>query len=246
MKRATKIFEGKVNNVYNVYMDDEKLSLYLAEYEFTDRISKGDGAVIEEIPGKGETNALLSKLLFERLNEAGIDTHFSGPGTTNTSMLVWKCAMFPLEVVCRNVATGSFVSRYKGMVMEGAILSTPVVEVFLKNDLLKDPLIQPSAIEALGIATISELVQIDTMVRKVNAVAQKFFENLGLDLIDFKCEFGKDANGVIRVCGEFSQDTSRLWDTSGEHIDKDVFKKSNVLDEEEAVYRRMMQILKTI
>lgn len=244
MKRATKVIGGKVNNLYSVYSDDGEMLPYLEEYEFTDKISKGDGAVIEVVPGKGETNARLSTLLFESFNEEGINTHFAGVGTEKNSMLVWKCAMFPLEVVCRNVATGSFVRRYEGWIPEGKKFDIPIVEFFLKSDKINDPPIQTSAINALGIASMSELAQIDFLMREVNQVAKRFFDNLGLELIDFKCEFGIKADGSICVADEFSQDTCRLWDISGEHIDKDVFRKGKVLDEVEAVYRKMLLMLK--
>lgn len=233
MRRGNQTWEGLKYNIYNVLLSNGSISPYLAEYEFTN---------MEDVPDKGNTNSLMSRLIFERLNEAGIDTHFAGVGTTPNSLIIWKCTIAQMKIVVRNISTEEFCEMYKGKIKEGTTFKEPVIEFFQING---NP-ISTAVLLALKIISMKELAQILVMMERVNDVATKFFDNLGLTLVEFEAEVGWDYRKELVLAGAFTQDTCTLWDTSGDDIDKDVFKKSKVLDEQEAVYRKMMQLLKKV
>ena len=153
----------------------------------------------------------------------GIETHFIKKLSANED-LVKKCTMFPLEFVTRNVVAGHFASRYG--LDEGKRLPEPVEETFYKSDELDDPFINESATIALGIATHSELEKMWDICREVNGLLTPLFEKAGMQLVDFKLEFGRLSNGKIILADEFSPDNCRLWDIkTDQHMDKDVYRR---------------------
>jgi phosphoribosylaminoimidazole-succinocarboxamide synthase len=168
----------------------------------------GGNFIVGNIGGKGTASAKVTAFLFNQLANAGIQTHFREL-LSDTEIEVLQAKMIPLEVICRPKVYGSFLARYRGHFKEMSPLD--IVEFNLKDDSLGDPLITPQAIVKLGIATISELGQIETVTRKVSSIVSKTLEAHGLELIDMKLEFGR-INGKLAVVDEISGDTMRVYD----------------------------------
>ncbi|MBO4116999.1 phosphoribosylaminoimidazolesuccinocarboxamide synthase, partial [Streptococcus suis] len=181
-----------------------------------------NGGKKEQIVGKGRLNNLISSLIFEKLNEAGVQTHFI-KRLSDTEQLNKKVEIIPLEVVLRNVTAGSFSKRFG--VEEGIALSTPIVEFYYKKDELDDPFINDEHIFFLNLASSEEIAYIKEETRRINGFLKDLFAQIGLTLVDFKLEFGVDSSGQILLADEFSPDNCRLWDADGNHLDKDVFRR---------------------
>jgi Phosphoribosylaminoimidazolesuccinocarboxamide (SAICAR) synthase len=161
-------------------------------------------------------------LVFNYLIENGIKTHLV-KNLSDHEQLVKKTDVFPLEVVLRNITSGSLVRKFQ--VEEGQTLTKPIIEFYYKSDALDDPFINESQIEALKIADESELKFIKAMTLKINELLKPFFDQADFDLVDFKLEYGKYNNEIILV-DEFSPDNCRLWNKKDHHsMDKDVFRK---------------------
>ena len=197
-----------------------------------------NGARKETIKGKGVLNNQISSLIFTKLNEAGIATHFVKQLSEN-EQLNKKVDIIPLEVVLRNVTAGSFSKRFG--VEEGIQLETPIVEFYYKNDDLDDPFINDEHVKFLGIASDEGIAYIKAETRRINELLKDWFNQIGLQLIDFKLEFGKDKDGHIILADEFSPDNCRLWDAEGHHMDKDVFRRDlgNLTDVYEVVLEKL-------
>lgn len=210
------LYTGKAKDIYSTDDDNLIISVY------KDQATMLNGARKATIKGKGVLNNQISSLIFEKLNTAGVATHFV-KALSETEQLNKKVAIIPLEVVLRNVTAGSFSKRFG--VAEGQQLSRPIVEFYYKNDDLDDPFINDEHVEFLAIATVDEVAYIKAEARRINELLKGWFEQVGLQLIDFKLEFGKDAEGKIVLADEFSPDNCRLWDAEGNHMDKDVFRR---------------------
>lgn len=190
---------------------------------YMDQATALNGKKKEHFAGKGEAANAISSLVFQYLIKHGIETHFIKKLSANED-LVKKCTMFPLEFVTRNVVAGHFASRYG--LDEGKRLPEPVEETFYKSDELDDPFINESATIALGIATHSELEKMWDICREVNGLLTPLFEKAGMQLVDFKLEFGRLSNGKIILADEFSPDNCRIWDIkTDQHMDKDVYRR---------------------
>ncbi|MFB6468566.1 phosphoribosylaminoimidazolesuccinocarboxamide synthase [Cytobacillus sp. Hz8] len=217
MEKRAMVYEGKAKRVYAT--DDE----HIVWIEYKDSATAFNGEKKAQISGKGRLNNEITSLIFSKLDEEGIPSHFIQK-LSETEQLVKKVSIIPLEVVVRNVAAGSFSKRLG--IEEGKPLSKPLVEFYFKDDALGDPLITEDHIEELQLATPSEVALLKEKAFQVDDVLVKFFEGLGIRLIDFKLEFGKDANGEILLADEISPDTCRLWDKeTNEKLDKDVFRR---------------------
>jgi len=211
------LYEGKAKRIYTT--DNEQIVLV----EYKDSATAYNGQKKADIIGKGRLNNEITSLLFLKLKEQGIDSHFI-ERISETEQLVKKVAIIPLETVVRNVAAGSFSKRLG--VEEGKQLKAPIVEFYLKNDELGDPLVTIDHILELELATNEEINVLREKALKVNTVLSSFFAELGINLIDFKLEFGSDAAGQILLADEISPDTCRLWDReTNEKLDKDVFRR---------------------
>lgn len=211
------LYEGKAKRIYAT--DDEQVVLV----EYKDSATAFNGQKKAEITGKGRLNNEITSLLFSMLKENGIDSHFI-KRISETEQLVKKVTIIPLEVVVRNVAAGSLSKRLG--IEEGKPLTAPMVEFYLKNDDLGDPLVTKSHILELKAATAEEISVLREKALQINGVLSDFFANLGIRLIDFKLEFGKDQEGQILLADEISPDTCRLWDQeTNEKLDKDVFRR---------------------
>ncbi|MGJ7912368.1 phosphoribosylaminoimidazolesuccinocarboxamide synthase [Neobacillus sp. LXY-1] len=211
------LYEGKAKRIYRT--DDEQV----VWVEYKDSATAFNGQKKAEIAGKGRLNNEITSLLFLKLKENGIDSHFI-KRISETEQLVKKVTIIPLEVVVRNVAAGSLSKRLG--IEEGHPLSKPMVEFYLKNDELGDPLVTLDHISELQVASAEEITILREKALEINTLLLSFFDELGIRLIDFKLEFGKDANGDILLADEISPDTCRLWDKeTNEKLDKDRFRR---------------------
>lgn len=219
--RGELIHSGKANDVYAVPEDQ-----FLLELDSTNRISAGDGAKKDIVEGKGIANNKVSMAIFEALENAGIPTHFICEGTTPSAKIVRKADMIMLEVIGRFKTCGSFCKRFG---CESMIPINPMgIELCLKDDSLHDPFIPDYAVKTLDILRDNDdLEKIKELTAKIGQIMFNSFDKLGLELIDFKIEFGYDAEtGDLILCDEISPDTCRLLDKkTGESMDKDRFRK---------------------
>lgn len=210
------IYSGKAKDIYATEDQDVIKSVY------KDQATMLNGARKETISGKGVLNNQISSLIFEKLNQAGVKTHFIKQ-ISETEQLNKKVTIIPLEVVLRNVTAGSFSKRFG--VEEGLQLEEPIIEFYYKKDELDDPFINEEHIQFLKIASPQDIAYIKAETRRVNELLSQWFKEIDLRLIDFKLEFGFDKEGHIILADEFSPDNCRLWDAQGNHMDKDVFRR---------------------
>ena len=235
MDKKELINSGKVKSVYNS-TDDDKVII-----EFRDDMTAGDGARKEVMTNKGAYNAIISAKIFKVLEENGIETQFIDLLEPSV-MLAKKLEMIPIEVIVRNIATGSLVRKYP--IDEGTRLEPPIVQMDFKDDEYHDPMLNDSLIRALGIATQEEIDILTEKALKINESLVKFFADAGIILVDFKVEFGKDADGNILLGDEISPDGCRLWDSETlDMLDKELFRKgkdSEVMDAYVEVYNRII------
>lgn len=211
------LYQGKAKDIYLTDHPDQIISVY------KDQATMLNGARKEVISGKGRLNNLISSLIFERLNRAGVATHFI-KRLSETEQLNKKVMIVPLEVVLRNRTAGSFSKRFG--VAEGLVLERPIIEFYYKNDALDDPFINDEHVAFLELATAEEVAYLKSETRRINDLLTGWFAEIGLTLVDFKLEFGKDKDGKILLADEFSPDNCRLWDAKGNHLDKDVFRRN--------------------
>ena len=230
------IYTGKAKDIY-ISSEDEDMIVSV----YKDQATMLNGARKETVSGKGALNNQISSLIFEKLNAAGIQTHFIKQLSKN-EQLNKKVTIIPLEVVLRNVAAGSFSKRFG--IEEGIELERPILEFYYKNDDLDDPFINDEHVLFLDIADTDEIAYLKKETRRINNLLKKWFEQIGLTLIDFKLEFGKDADGRIILADEFSPDNCRLWDAQGHHMDKDVFRRDlgSLTDVYETVLERLQKL----
>ena len=210
------LYQGKAKSAY--LTDDPDLLVL----QFRDDTSAFDGEIIEQLSEKGAINNQFNALIMTRLAEAGIPTHFV-ERLSATDALVKRLDMIPVECVVRNTAAGSLVRRLG--VEEGLNFDPPLFELFLKNDALRDPMITEHHVEAFGWATRDEMARMHELTLRTNTVLKAMFDEAGLQLVDFKLEFGR-FHGEIVLGDEFSPDGCRLWDkATGEKKDKDRFRQ---------------------
>jgi phosphoribosylaminoimidazole-succinocarboxamide synthase len=232
MKKLEMLYEGKAKKVYTTDVED----VYIVDYK--DDATAFNGLKKGTIVGKGVINNKMSNHIFKILEEAGVPTHLVEE-LSERETAVKKVEIVPLEVIVRNVAAGSF-SKKLG-IEEGTKLLAPTLEFSYKNDDLGDPMINDYYAIAIGAATREEIDRITELVFKVNEVLCKYFESCGIELIDFKVEFGRH-KGEIILADEISPDTCRLWDvTTHDKLDKDRFRRDlgNVEDAYKEVFKRL-------
>ena len=235
MDKKDLINAGKVKSVFTTNNDDEVI------IEFRDDMTAGDGARKEIMDKKGSYNAVISAKIFKVLEENGIKTQYIDL-IENNVMLAKKLDMIPIEVIVRNIATGSLVRKYP--IEDGVKLDPPIVQMDFKDDEYHDPMLNDSIIKALGIATQEEIDFLTQKALDINSVLSKFFADVGIILVDYKVEFGKDKEGNILLGDEISPDGCRLWDSETlEMLDKELFRKgkdSQVMDAYIEVYNRII------
>lgn len=217
MEKGQLLYEGKAKRLYATDKED------ILFVEYKDSATAFNGEKKAEIAGKGTLNNRITSLLFEKLKESGIESHFVKQ-LSDHEQLVKKVDIIPIEVVVRQVAAGSLAKRL-GLV-EGVELARPIVEFYYKDDELGDPLINEDHIKLLNIASQDEVKALYEKSLHVNEVLTKFFKEIGVILVDFKLEYGRDEAGNVLLADEISPDTCRLWDEkTKQKLDKDVFRR---------------------
>ena len=207
------LLQGKVKTVYDTE-DAEKVLI-----EFHDKVTAWNGKHVEYPAEKGATCCLISALLFELLEKRGIKTHYLELPSLN-KMVCRKLTIVPLEVICRNIAAGSIVKTTT--LAEGTLISPPIVEFFLKDDSKDDPLLTPDRVRLMG----HDPEPLIERTKEINYELQSLFTLMGIDLVDFKLEYGYDVHGDLFLADELSPDNMRLWKRgTKERFDKDLFRK---------------------
>lgn len=226
-------YEGKAKQI--VSTEDPNVVIQ----RFKDSATAFNGKKYAEFDGKGQLNNAISSFLFGKLEEAGIATHFIKRPNAN-DMVVKRLDIIPLEVVVRNVVAGSL-SKRTGL-EEGTAMAKPIIETYYKRDDLNDPLLAETHVEMLEIATRDELDRVFADARRVNEVLSALMEAAGIVLVDFKLEYGRDADGNIILGDEISPDNCRLWDRETDRkLDKDVFRRdlADLIDVYQEVAERL-------
>jgi phosphoribosylaminoimidazole-succinocarboxamide synthase len=238
---ATKLYEGKAKILYPT--DDPGILLTYFKDDATAFNAQKRGQIV----GKGEINCSIAAALFQELTKAGIPTHYIDCPTPN-QMRVKAVKIIPVEVVVRNIAAGSL-CRQTGLPL-GKVLPQPLVEFYYKNDELGDPLLTIDRLLLMELASLDQLEQIKTMTLAINQSLEKFFQDCGIILVDFKLEFGIDNQQQIILADEISPDTCRLWDAQEPDpnlrvLDKDRFRQDlgNVEGAYQQVWARVKQAL---
>lgn len=232
MKKLEQLYEGKAKKVYKTDVED----VLIVDYK--DDATAFNGEKKGTIVGKGVINNRMSNYIMKQLEKEGVPTHYVEE-LSDRETAVKKVQIVPLEVIIRNVSAGSFAKKLG--IEEGRKLLCPTLEFSYKDDSLGDPMINSSYAKALGLATQEEIDTISKYAYKVNEVMIQYFQSIGIELIDFKIEFGR-FHGEIILADEISPDTCRLWDSvTREKLDKDRFRRDlgNVEDAYQEVFRRL-------
>jgi phosphoribosylaminoimidazole-succinocarboxamide synthase len=218
------LIEGKTKKIYT-NPDDDSLVYMVGK----DQITAGDGARRNEITGKSRLSTITTANVFRLLNEGNVATHFVQK-IDDTTLLVKRCTMLPIEQVQRRIATGSYLKRHSE-VEEGTRFDPVLIETFLKDDARHDPQIWAADIVALGLATEDEIEWMAQEGRRVFNVLEKAWASANVALIDLKIEFGRDPQGQLLVADVIDNDSWRLWPDGD---------KSRMLDKQ--VYRNLQEI----
>ena len=217
MQKISQLYEGKAKKVYAT--EDPEYCIV----SYKDDATAFNGAKKGTIAGKGAINNRVTNHFMKLLEKSGIPTHFAEE-LDERETLVKKVKIVPLEVIVRNIAAGSLAKRLG--VEEGTRLRSAVIEYCYKNDALGDPMVNEYHILAMGWATKEEIDLIAAYSLKIDEVLTAYLKGAGIELIDFKMEFGKTADGKIVLADEISPDTCRFWDTvTKEKLDKDRFRR---------------------
>ena len=234
MKKLEQIYEGKAKKVFATDDPDVVIVDYKDDATAFNGIKKGS------IAGKGVINNRMSNHIMRKLEAEGIPTHLIEE-LSERETAVKKVSIVPLEVIVRNISAGSFAKRFG--VEEGIVFDDPTIEFSYKNDDLGDPLMNAYHAVALKVATWEEIDLIKNYAFRINTLLKGFLKSVGIDLVDFKLEFGKTSDGKIVLADEISPDTCRLWDeVTHEKLDKDRFRRDmgGVEDAYQEVMRRLM------
>ena len=231
MEKTVQLYEGKAKKVWAT--DDENIVIV----DYKDDATAFNGVKKGTIVGKGVVNNKMSNYLMQLLEKHGVPTHFVEE-LSDRETAVKKVTIVPLEVIIRNRAAGSICKRLG--LEEGMEFLCPSIEFSYKDDDLGDPLISEYHAISCGFATREDVDTIKEYAFKVNDVLKEYFASIGVELIDFKLEFGKTADGTIVLADEISPDTCRYWDLeTHEKLDKDRFRRD--LGNVEEAYAEMMK-----
>ncbi|ACN83630.1 phosphoribosylaminoimidazolesuccinocarboxamide synthase [Brachyspira hyodysenteriae] len=211
------MYEGKAKKIYATDNADEIIVYYKDDATAFNGEKKGS------IKDKGVMNNEITTLLFKMLEKNGIKTHFIEK-LSDREQLCQKVKIFPLEVIVRNLIAGSMAKRLG--IEEGTVPPNTIFEICYKNDEYGDPLINDHHAVALKLATYDELKYIYEVTAKVNNLLKDALDKIGITLVDFKVEFGKNDKGEILLADEITPDTCRFWDKeTGKKLDKDRFRR---------------------
>lgn len=233
MEKTTFLYEGKAKRIY----ETREPEVYLIEYK--DDLTAFNAEKKSTLAGKGRLNNRISSYLLGYLEEKGIPNHFIAQ-VDELRHTARKVTILPLEVVVRNVTTGSLCKRLG--VEENLSLPRPLVEFYLKDDSLGDPIVTEEHAVLFGWASEKDLEEMKEIALKVNTLLQELFREKGIILVDFKIEFGKTSSGELLLADEISPDTCRFWDEKTMNkLDKDRFRKDlgDVLGAYREILRRL-------
>ena len=236
MEKRELLYEGKSKQVYKTD-DPNKIIIH-----YKDDTTAFNGIKKAIIANKGVLNNAISSLIYERLNKAGIPTHFIKK-LNDREELCKKVNIIPLEVVVRNVIAVSMAKRLN--IEEGTIPSNVIREIDYKNDALGDPLINDDHAVSLGICSYDDLKKIYELTDRINNELKKMFDSVDVILVDYKIEFGFDCDGNIVLSDEISPDSARLWDKKSlAKLDKDRFRRDlgKVVEAYEEILKRLEKI----
>lgn len=234
MKKTEQLYEGKAKKVYAT--DEE--NVYIVDYK--DDATAFNGEKKGTILGKGVINNRVTNHLMKMLEKEGIPTHLIEQ-LSDRETAVKAVKIVPLEVIVRNIAAGSL-SKRLGL-PEGTKLKKTVLELCYKDDALGDPMINNYHVFAMELCTPDELKTIETYALRINDILTAYLKDLNIELVDFKLEFGRLADGTIVLADEISPDTCRFWDSiTHEKLDKDRFRRDlgGVEDAYREILRRLM------
>ena len=238
MKELEMLYEGKSKQIFKTDSADRVV------IRFKDDTSAFYGIKRANIENKGRLTCDISSMVLEHLNSHNINTHFIERVGAD-GQLCRVVEHIPVEVIVRNVVAGSMAKRLG--LDEGIVPENTIFDLVLRRSDLGDPLINDHHAVALGIMTYEELAQMYEMSAAINRCLVQLYDKAGITVVDFKIEFGRDANGVLVLADELSPDTCRLWDKeTGERMDKDRFRRDlgRVRETYDEVAQRLHNILK--
>ena len=218
MTKKELIYEGKAKTLF--FYDDDKIIQY-----FKDDTTAFNKKKYEIINEKGILNNFISEFIFKYLSENGVENHFI-ERLNDREQLVKKVDIIPVEVIIRNIATGTLTKRLG--IQDGLKLKKPLIEFTLKSDELDDPIISEEHIDVLEYAEKDEIKDIKEQALLINKLLLQLFSSINIQLVDFKIEFGRlTIDKTVILADEISPDSCRLWDkSSSEKLDKDRFRKN--------------------
>jgi phosphoribosylaminoimidazole-succinocarboxamide synthase len=234
MEKKQQLYEGKAKKVFATDNPD----FLIVDYK--DDATAFNGEKKGTIQGKGVINNRVTNHLMKLLESKGIPTHFVEE-LSERETVVKKVTIIPLEVIVRNIAAGSLSKRLG--IAEGTKLASTVLEYSYKDDALGDPMINDYHIAALNLAAQTELEKIVKYSFEINRILTEYLKEAGVELIDFKLEFGRTKDGTILLADEISPDTCRFWDSkTGEKLDKDRFRRDmgGVEDAYQEILKRLL------
>ena len=213
MKKGKKIYEGKAKIIFAT--EDKNLVIQ----HFKDDATAYNNQKKDIIEGKGILNNRISEHILSNLNQVGIKNHLI-KRINMREQLVKSLEIIPIEFIVRNIAAGSIVKTTH--LSEGTLIQPPIVEFFLKDDSKNDPLLTPDRVRLMG----HDPEPLITRTKEINYELQSLFTLMGIDLVDFKLEYGYDVHGDLFLADELSPDNMRLWKRgTKERFDKDLFRK---------------------
>ena len=217
MEQKEMLYEGKAKQVYATDNDD------LVIIHYKDDATAFNNLKHDIVRSKGVYNNEITTIIFNKLKEAGIPTHYVKT-LNDRDQVCRKVKIFPLEVIVRNIIAGSMAKRLG--IEEGTPAPNTIFEICYKDDALGDPLINDHHAVAVGAATYDELKTIYDLTGRINELLKDLFDKINVKLVDFKIEFGKTSDGQIVLADEISPDTCRLWDEdTNKKLDKDRFRR---------------------
>jgi len=231
------LYEGKAKRIYSIPGEPNKVRV-----EYKNSLTAFNALKKGEFEQKGEINREITSLIFQYLKKHGVASHWVsdlGP----VEMIVQKVNIIPLEVVVRNILAGSTAKKLG--IEEGKKLQKPLVEFYYKDDALADPFLSDDQALMLEVATEQELKELKSKALKINELMRDLFHQAGIELVDFKIEFGKDLKNEILLADEISPDCCRLWDLkTHEKLDKDRFRRD--LGQIKESYQEVLKRLKEV
>ena len=235
--KGSLIYEGKAKRVFASDKPDRVL------IEFKNDATAFNAKKRSLLEGKGRLNCKISASLFELLEVNGISTHFLELHS-ETYMVADKISVIPLEVVIRNIATGSLCKETP--IKQGTILNPPLLDLYYKDDELGDPILTEKRLKLLNLISDRQMEEVEKITRSVNKILKEYFDSLDLLLVDFKLEFGINPEGKLVVADEISPDNCRFWDKKKSDpkdriLDKDRFRQDlgGVIDAYEEILQRI-------